>query len=169
MKWFSSRLAAQEARGSIPGLAATISEIGYLLLPSRDMAERLLKRRKSSKQPTKQAKNFRPMDWYSSVSPSVWCQHFGLSFGNCFAIWAYHLQLFLVLFWNFCLLPFSCISRNPIQMKSTMAKGQFLWHMELCKWLCQMWPVHGRSPWYYQWCPNSTLVHHMINPWTFIG
>ena len=27
-------------RGSIPDLAATISEIGYLLLPSRDMAER---------------------------------------------------------------------------------------------------------------------------------
>ena len=40
-----------EGRGSIPGLAATISEIGYLLLPSRDMAERSLKRRKSSKQP----------------------------------------------------------------------------------------------------------------------
>ena len=37
--------------GFIPGLAATISEIGYLLLPSRDMAERSLKRRKSSKQP----------------------------------------------------------------------------------------------------------------------
>ena len=29
--------------GSIPGLAATISEIGYLLLRSRDMAERSLK------------------------------------------------------------------------------------------------------------------------------
>ena len=28
---------------SIPGLTATISEIGYLLLPSRDMAEILLK------------------------------------------------------------------------------------------------------------------------------
>ena len=38
-----------EGRGSIPRLAATISEIGYLLLPSRDMAERSLKRRKSSK------------------------------------------------------------------------------------------------------------------------
>ena len=37
---------------SIPGLVATISEIGYLLLPSRDMAEKSLKRRKSSKQPT---------------------------------------------------------------------------------------------------------------------
>ena len=35
-------------RGSIPGLAASISEIGYLLLPSRDMAEISLKRRKSS-------------------------------------------------------------------------------------------------------------------------
>ena len=43
-------LAEQEVRGSI----ATISEIGYLLLPSRDMAEILLKRRKSSKQPTNQ-------------------------------------------------------------------------------------------------------------------
>ena len=41
-------------RGSIPGLVATISKIGYLLLSSRDMAERSLKRRKSSKitQPT---------------------------------------------------------------------------------------------------------------------
>ena len=38
--------------GSILCLAATISEIGYLLLPSRDMAEISLKRRKSSKQPT---------------------------------------------------------------------------------------------------------------------
>ena len=42
-------------RGSISGLAATISEISYLLLPSRDMAERSLKRRKCSKQPTSQA------------------------------------------------------------------------------------------------------------------
>ena len=32
--------------GSIPGVAATISEIGYLLLPSRDLAERSLKGRK---------------------------------------------------------------------------------------------------------------------------
>ena len=39
----SSWLAEQEVRGSIPGLAATISEIGHLLLPSRDMAERSLK------------------------------------------------------------------------------------------------------------------------------
>ena len=37
---------SQEVRGSIPGLAAMISEIGYLLLPSRDMAEIPLKRRK---------------------------------------------------------------------------------------------------------------------------
>ena len=44
-----------EGRGSIPGLAATISEIGYLLLPCRDMAERSLKRRKIFKttQPNK--------------------------------------------------------------------------------------------------------------------
>ena len=55
MVWLlSSWLAEQEVRGSIPGLAATISEIGYLLLPSRDMAERSLKRRKSSKQLTNQ-------------------------------------------------------------------------------------------------------------------
>ena len=32
----------QEVRGSIPGLAATISEIGYLPLPSRDMDENCL-------------------------------------------------------------------------------------------------------------------------------
>ena len=56
--WLSSWLAEQEVRGSIPGLAATISEIGYLLLPSRDMAERSLKRRKypQNNQPTNQAK-----------------------------------------------------------------------------------------------------------------
>ena len=41
-----------QVRGSIPSLAATISEIGYLLLPSRDMAERSLKWRKSTKLPT---------------------------------------------------------------------------------------------------------------------
>ena len=35
----------QEVQGSIPVLAATISDIGYLLLPSRDTAERSLKRR----------------------------------------------------------------------------------------------------------------------------
>ena len=33
------------------GLDRYDSEIGYLLLPSRDMEERSLKRRKSSKQP----------------------------------------------------------------------------------------------------------------------
>ena len=38
-------LEEQEVRGSIPGLATTISEIGYLLLLSHDMAERSLKRR----------------------------------------------------------------------------------------------------------------------------
>ena len=44
-EWLSSWLAEQEVRGSIPRLATWISEIGYLLLPSRDMAERSLKRR----------------------------------------------------------------------------------------------------------------------------
>ena len=39
--------------GSIIGLAATISKIGYHLIQSRDMAEISLKRRISSKQPTK--------------------------------------------------------------------------------------------------------------------
>ena len=38
----------QEVRCSIPGLVATIAEIGYLLLPSRNMAEMSLKRRKTS-------------------------------------------------------------------------------------------------------------------------
>ena len=53
-EWLSSWLAEQEVRGSIPRLATWISEIRYLPLPSRDMAERSLKRRKSSKQPTNQ-------------------------------------------------------------------------------------------------------------------
>ena len=46
----SSWLAEQEVRGSIPRLATWNSEIGYLLLPTGDMAEISLKRRKSSKQ-----------------------------------------------------------------------------------------------------------------------
>ena len=50
--WLSSWLAEQGVRGSIPRLATWISEIGYLPLPSRDMAEIPLKRRKSSIQPT---------------------------------------------------------------------------------------------------------------------
>ena len=55
-EWLSSWLVEQEVRGSIPRLATWISEIGYLLLQRRDMAEIPLKRRtcKSSKQPTKQ-------------------------------------------------------------------------------------------------------------------
>ena len=51
-EWLSSWLAEQEVRGSIPRLATWISETGYLLLPSRDMAKIPLKRRKSSIQPT---------------------------------------------------------------------------------------------------------------------
>ena len=57
IKWLSSWLAEQEVRGSIPGLATWISEIGYLLLPSVDMAEIPLKRRNSSIQPTNQLMN----------------------------------------------------------------------------------------------------------------
>ena len=48
-----SWLAEQDILGSIPGLAAMISEIDNLRLPSRDMAKIPLKRCKSSKQPTK--------------------------------------------------------------------------------------------------------------------
>ena len=56
VKWLSSWLAEQVVWGSSPGLAATISDIGYLLLPNRNMAEISLKRRKSSKQPTNQTR-----------------------------------------------------------------------------------------------------------------
>ena len=52
--WLSSWRVEQEVRGLIPCLAASISEIGYLLLPSRDMAEIPLKRRIFSIQPTNQ-------------------------------------------------------------------------------------------------------------------
>ena len=54
--WLSFWLAEQEVWGSIPGLAATISEIGFLLLRSRDMAQIPLKRRKCSIQPTNKPK-----------------------------------------------------------------------------------------------------------------
>ena len=37
--WLRSWLARQDVWGSISSLAATISEIGYLLLPSGDMTE----------------------------------------------------------------------------------------------------------------------------------
>ena len=57
VEWLSSWLAEQEVRDLIPGLELCISEIGYLLLPSRDMAEILLKRRKPSKQPTNQQRS----------------------------------------------------------------------------------------------------------------
>ena len=53
-EWLSAWLAEQEVWGSIPRLTTLISEIGYLPLPSRDMAEIPLKRRKSSIQPTNQ-------------------------------------------------------------------------------------------------------------------
>ena len=49
-------LAEQEARDSIPNITTTmttISEIGYLLLPSHNLAEISPKRRKSSKQQTR--------------------------------------------------------------------------------------------------------------------
>ena len=55
-EWLSSWLAEQEVRGSIPCLAIWISEIGYILLQSRDMAEIQLKRCKTPIKPTKQKK-----------------------------------------------------------------------------------------------------------------
>ena len=50
-EWLSSWLAEQEVRGSITRIGTWISEIGYLPLPNRDMAEMPLKRRESSIQP----------------------------------------------------------------------------------------------------------------------
>ena len=74
-EWLSSWLAEQEVRDSIPRLATWISEIGYLLLPSRDMAEIPLKRRKSSIQPTNQPTNksmqeYKILCYYVNI---VWC------------------------------------------------------------------------------------------------
>ena len=54
VKCLSSCLAEQRDRGLNPGLTATISGIGYLLLPSGDMAEIPLKQCKSSIKPTNQ-------------------------------------------------------------------------------------------------------------------
>ena len=53
-----------------------VSEIGYLLLPSRDMAERSLKRHKSSKQPTnrvQKSKCFCCLKWNYQVR-FIWKQ-----------------------------------------------------------------------------------------------
>ena len=74
-EWLSSCLAEQEVRGSIPRLATWISEIGYLMLPSRDIAEIPLKRRKSSIQPTNQPTNksmqeYKILCYYVNI---VWC------------------------------------------------------------------------------------------------
>ena len=55
-KWLSSWHAEQEVRVRFPTLPLEFSEIGYLLLPSRNMAEIPLKWRKSSIQPTNQPK-----------------------------------------------------------------------------------------------------------------
>ena len=52
VEWLSSWLAEKEVQGLIPRLATWISEIDYLLLPGRNMAEKPLKRHKSSIQPT---------------------------------------------------------------------------------------------------------------------
>ena len=46
-------LAEQEAPDSIPNLTTTISDISYLLLPSHNLAEISLKRRKSLEQQTR--------------------------------------------------------------------------------------------------------------------
>ena len=46
-------LAEQEAWDSIPNLTTTIPEIGYLLLPSHNLAEISPKRRKSSEHQTR--------------------------------------------------------------------------------------------------------------------
>ena len=82
-KWLSSWLAEQGARGSIPRLATWISEIGYLLLPCRNMAEIPLKRQKSSIQPTNQPnytkrstccmwrKHYSNMTWFFSPIKST--------------------------------------------------------------------------------------------------
>ena len=71
VEWLSSWLAGQEVRGSIPRLVTWISEIGYLLLPYRDMAEIPLKRRKSSIQPTnKSMQEYKILCYYVKI---VWC------------------------------------------------------------------------------------------------
>ena len=46
-------LAEQEAPDSIPNLTTTISDISYLLLPSHNLAEISLNRRKSLEQQTR--------------------------------------------------------------------------------------------------------------------
>ena len=71
VEWLSYWLPGQEVRGSIPRLATWISEIGFLLLPSRDMAELPLKRRKSSIQPTnKYMQEYKILCYYVKI---VWC------------------------------------------------------------------------------------------------
>ena len=49
--WFSFSLAEQVVRDSNQGLSTSISKIGHILVPSRDMTERLLMRQTSSQQP----------------------------------------------------------------------------------------------------------------------
>ena len=71
VKWLSSWLVEQVVWGSISGLATTISEIGYLLLPSHDMAERSLRQCKSSKQPTNQLYCLSVCPSFSIHCPSI--------------------------------------------------------------------------------------------------
>ena len=84
--WLSSWLAEQEVQGLIPGLAATIPYRlyiviycscrtlvcpSYLLLPSCNMAERLLKRHKSSKQPNQPTNQ----DSAYSIENIIYCNY----------------------------------------------------------------------------------------------
>ena len=78
VEWLSSGLAEQEVRGSIPGLATWISEIGYILLPSWDMAEIPLKRRKSSMQLTNQIKIFKHVQ--NALKHTKFCKNFVQSY-----------------------------------------------------------------------------------------
>ena len=72
VEWLSSWPAEQEVWGLIPGLTATISDIGYLLLPSHDTGDIPLKRRKFSIQPTNQLIENKVEDLVTYVVTSIY-------------------------------------------------------------------------------------------------
>ena len=91
-QWLSSWFAEQVVQGSIPRLATWISEIGYLPLPSHDMSEISLKRRKSSIQPTNQ-----PGDKATMLHMLV----FMARLFNWYQTICFHVQIVI---WHLCLL-----------------------------------------------------------------
>ena len=156
----SSSLAEQEVRSSIPRLATWISEIGYLLLPSHDMAEIPLKQRKISIQPTNERNSVKCMFlyarlqtgrimvwWCPSVRPSV-CPSVRHSFPH------FSPTCFDILIWNF---VYHFIFMHVRSSSNAINFRHFL--QELCSFL------NSNS---YKYAVFRTFLLHALTYWVQI-